>query len=187
MTGVVIIYFSMYGHVAKLASSLKAGVTAVPRVKASVYHVEETLNEDLLKALHGRAQGSRWHSAGLPHALRHAAGAACGGLWAGCGVLFSSSRVDLNRDISTSNARGEVHIAESREALTPRRRRRLWSNAAKSACSEMLTCSVGEKVSISQQADLIFDMAANNGSRELGTALQAEALCQESIAVCCMG
>ncbi|EEY53695.1 P25 protein [Phytophthora infestans T30-4] len=35
MTNVAIIYYSMYGHVAKLASSIKAGVTSVPGVKAS--------------------------------------------------------------------------------------------------------------------------------------------------------
>ncbi|KAF1773473.1 Flavoprotein-like domain [Phytophthora cactorum] len=52
MTNVAIIYYSMYGHVAKLASSIKAGVTAVPGVKASVYQIQETLNDDLLKALH---------------------------------------------------------------------------------------------------------------------------------------
>lgn len=48
----VAIYYSMYGHVAKLANSLKAGVTSVPGVKASVYQVQKTLNDDLLKALH---------------------------------------------------------------------------------------------------------------------------------------
>ncbi|KAE8975299.1 hypothetical protein PR003_g26061 [Phytophthora rubi] len=116
MTNVAIIYYSMYGHVAKLASSLKAGVTSVPGVKASVYQVQETLNEDLLKALHAPPRPDL--PIATPDVLKNADGIllgfptrfgmlpaqvkglfdACGGLWARgeligkpCGVFFSSA------------------------------------------------------------------------------------------------
>ncbi|KAE9006228.1 hypothetical protein PR001_g17261 [Phytophthora rubi] len=49
---VAMIYHSMYGHVVKLASSLQAGMTSVSGMKASDFKVQETLNSDLLKALH---------------------------------------------------------------------------------------------------------------------------------------
>ncbi|KAL4145430.1 hypothetical protein PRNP1_013101 [Phytophthora ramorum] len=115
MTNVAIIYYSMYGHVAKLASSIKAGVTSVPGVQASVYQVQETLSDDLRKALHAPPKSD------LPVAtadvLKNADGIllgfptrfgmlpaqvkglfdACGGLWANgaligkpCGVFFST-------------------------------------------------------------------------------------------------
>ncbi|KAF1795119.1 Flavoprotein-like domain [Phytophthora cactorum] len=89
MTNVAIIYYSMYGHVAKLASSIKAGVTAVPGVKASVYQIQETLNDDLLKALHAPPK---------PDLPVKGLFDACGGLWANgaligkpCGIFFSSA------------------------------------------------------------------------------------------------
>ncbi|KAE8905164.1 hypothetical protein PF005_g9005 [Phytophthora fragariae] len=66
MTNVAMIYSYMYGHVAKLASSLKAGVTAVPGVKASVYHVHETLYEDNSR-LCTRRRGRTYP---LPHRTR---------------------------------------------------------------------------------------------------------------------
>ncbi|KAE8982421.1 hypothetical protein PR003_g28464 [Phytophthora rubi] len=101
MTNVAISYYSMYGHVAKLASSLNAGVTSVPGVKAGVYQVPETLNEDVLKALHappghdltiahaGRAQGRRSQGSALATEARpdycHA-GRAPGRRWHSAGL-----------------------------------------------------------------------------------------------------
>ncbi|KAH7459571.1 hypothetical protein PRIC1_012653 [Phytophthora ramorum] len=115
MTNVAIIYYSMYGHVAKLASSIKAGVTSVPGVQASVYQVQETLSDDLRKALHAPPKSDL--PVATPDVLKNADGIllgfptrfgmlpaqvkglfdACGGLWANgaligkpCGVFFST-------------------------------------------------------------------------------------------------
>lgn len=115
MTNVAIIYYFMYSHVAKLASSIKAGVTSVLSVKASVYQVQETLNDDLLKALHASPKSDL--PIATPDVLKNADGIllgfptrfgmlpsqvkglfdACGGLWANgaligkpCGIFFSS-------------------------------------------------------------------------------------------------
>ncbi|KAF4132405.1 NADPH-dependent FMN reductase [Phytophthora infestans] len=116
MTNVAIIYYSMYGHVAKLASSIKAGVTSVPGVKASVYQIQETLSDDLLKALHAPPKSDL--PVATPDVLKSADGIllgfptrfgmlptqvkglfdACGSLWAKggligkpCGIFFSSA------------------------------------------------------------------------------------------------
>ncbi|KAG6618448.1 NAD(P)H:quinone oxidoreductase, type IV [Phytophthora cinnamomi] len=123
MTNVAIVYYSMYGHVAKLASSIKAGVTSVPGVKASVYQVQETLNDDLLKALHAPAKPDL--PIATPDVLKNADGIllgfptrfgmlpsqvkglfdACGGLWARgeligkpCGIFFSSASLGAGQE-----------------------------------------------------------------------------------------
>lgn len=119
MTNIAIVYYSMYGHVAKLASSIKAGVTSVPGVHAQLYQVSETLPEDLLKALHAPSKPADIPIA-TPQTLKDADGIllgfptrfgmlpsqvkglfdACGGLWANgalvgktCGFFFSTASV----------------------------------------------------------------------------------------------
>ncbi|GMF57543.1 unnamed protein product [Phytophthora fragariaefolia] len=116
MPSVAIIYYSMYGHVAKLASAIKSGVMAVPGVQASLYQVQETLHDDLLKALHAPPKPDL--PVATPDVLKDADGIllgfptrfgmlpsqvkglfdACGGLWANgaligkpCGIFFSSA------------------------------------------------------------------------------------------------
>jgi len=48
---VAIIIYSMYGHIAKLAESVKVGVESAGG-KAEILQVSETLSEDILKLLH---------------------------------------------------------------------------------------------------------------------------------------
>lgn len=118
MTKIAIVYYSMYGHVAKLAASIKAGVTSVPGVQASLYQVSETLPEDLLKALHAPPKPDL--PIATPQTLKDADGIllgfptrfgmlpsqvkglfdACGGLWANgaltgktCGIFFSTASI----------------------------------------------------------------------------------------------
>ncbi|RLN47302.1 hypothetical protein BBJ28_00002308 [Nothophytophthora sp. Chile5] len=52
MTNVAIIYYSTYGHIAKLAESVKEGVESVPGVTATIYQVAETLPEEVLSKMH---------------------------------------------------------------------------------------------------------------------------------------
>ncbi|KAF8999864.1 flavoprotein-like protein [Cyathus striatus] len=52
---VAIVIYSMYGHIAKMAESVKAGVEAAGG-KADVYQVPETLSKDILDLLHAPAK-----------------------------------------------------------------------------------------------------------------------------------
>ncbi|KAF4028060.1 putative P25 protein [Phytophthora infestans] len=82
MTNVAIIYYSMYGHVAKLASSIKAGVTSVPGVKASALHAPPksdlpVATPDVLKDADGTLLGFPTRFGGL--------------IGKPCGIFFSSA------------------------------------------------------------------------------------------------
>jgi len=48
---VAVIYYSMYGHIAKLAESVAAGAKAAG-AEVTIYRVPETLPEEVLKAMH---------------------------------------------------------------------------------------------------------------------------------------
>ena len=45
---VYVVYYSMYGHVAKLADEIKKGVSSVEGVEAKIWQVPETLPEEVL-------------------------------------------------------------------------------------------------------------------------------------------
>jgi len=47
-TKVYIVYYSMYGHVEKLAHEIKKGADSVEGVEAKLWQVPETLNEEIL-------------------------------------------------------------------------------------------------------------------------------------------
>jgi NAD(P)H dehydrogenase (quinone) len=49
---VVILFYSMYGHVEKLARSILEGVNKVEGVEGELWRVEETLHEDVLKKMY---------------------------------------------------------------------------------------------------------------------------------------
>eukprot|EP00891_Asterochloris_glomerata_P006879 jgi/Astpho2/6879/Aster-07878 len=51
-TNIAIIIYSMYGHVAKLAEKVKAGLDTVPGIKATIYRVPETLPQEVLTKMH---------------------------------------------------------------------------------------------------------------------------------------
>jgi len=48
---IAIIYYSMYGHVAKLAQTIKLGIEAAGST-ADIYQIAETLPNEILKAMH---------------------------------------------------------------------------------------------------------------------------------------
>lgn len=45
---IYVVFYSMYGHVARLAKKIKAGVDSVDGVEAVLFRVAETLSEDVL-------------------------------------------------------------------------------------------------------------------------------------------
>lgn len=55
-TKIYIIYYSMYGHVAKLAQRQKAGVDSVPGCEGVLYQVKETLSPDITAKMHAPPQ-----------------------------------------------------------------------------------------------------------------------------------
>lgn len=57
-TRVAIIYYSMYGHVGKLAAAVKAGVEEVPGVEAFLFQVPELLPEEVLGKMHAPPKDS---------------------------------------------------------------------------------------------------------------------------------
>ncbi|GLE07617.1 hypothetical protein PINS_up018220 [Pythium insidiosum] len=48
---IAIVYYSMYGHVARLAASVEQGARSVDGVSTTVYQVAETLSPDVLERL----------------------------------------------------------------------------------------------------------------------------------------
>lgn len=115
MTKIAIVYYSMYGHIAKMAESVKAGVESVTGVTAEIYQVAETLSEEVLGKMH--AQPKKDYPIATPDVLKDADGVlfgfptrfgsmpaqvkalfdACGGLWAAgalvgkpAGIFFST-------------------------------------------------------------------------------------------------
>jgi NAD(P)H dehydrogenase (quinone) len=53
MTKIAIVYYSLYGHVATMAESIKAGVEASgDSVTCDIYQVAETLPEEVLTKMH---------------------------------------------------------------------------------------------------------------------------------------
>jgi len=55
---VAIIIYSMYGHIAQLATSAKAGIEAAGGT-AAIYQIPETLSEDVLAKLHAPAKNEK--------------------------------------------------------------------------------------------------------------------------------
>ncbi|CAM6098984.1 unnamed protein product [Calypogeia fissa] len=52
VTKVWVIYYSMYGHVKKLAEEILKGANSVEGVEATLYQVPETLHHDVLAKMH---------------------------------------------------------------------------------------------------------------------------------------
>ncbi|GBG71367.1 hypothetical protein CBR_g8786 [Chara braunii] len=51
-TKVFVVYYSMYGHVAKMAQHIKKGVDSVAGCEGHLFQVPETLPEDVLQKMH---------------------------------------------------------------------------------------------------------------------------------------
>uniref|UniRef100_K3WM11 Flavodoxin-like domain-containing protein n=1 Tax=Globisporangium ultimum (strain ATCC 200006 / CBS 805.95 / DAOM BR144) TaxID=431595 RepID=K3WM11_GLOUD len=52
MTRIAIVYYSTYGHIAKMAEKIKEGVELVTGVSAEIYQVAETLSDEVLTKMH---------------------------------------------------------------------------------------------------------------------------------------
>ncbi|WP_460043060.1 NAD(P)H:quinone oxidoreductase [Pseudomonas sp. S2_H01] len=55
MTKVLILYYSMYGHIETLAQAVAEGARKVSDVTATVKRVPETMDAEIFKAAHGKA------------------------------------------------------------------------------------------------------------------------------------
>jgi NAD(P)H dehydrogenase (quinone) len=55
MTKVLILYYSMYGHIETLAQAVAEGACKVPDVTVTVKRVPETMDAEVFKAAHGKA------------------------------------------------------------------------------------------------------------------------------------
>lgn len=51
-TKIAVIYYSLYGHVAKMAERVKAGIDAVEGVEGHLFQVKETLSDEILEKMH---------------------------------------------------------------------------------------------------------------------------------------
>lgn len=114
MAKIAIVYYSTYGHIAKLAEAVKAGVEKTGAT-ATIYQIPETLSEDVLQKLY--AAPKKDHPLATPEVLKEADGIlfgfptrfgaapaqvralfdSTGGLWAGgalvgkpAGIFFST-------------------------------------------------------------------------------------------------
>ncbi|KAF5728982.1 putative Minor allergen Alt a [Tripterygium wilfordii] len=56
-TKVYIVYYSMYGHVAKLAEEIKKGTASVEGVEATIWQVPETLTGEVLEKMGAAPKG----------------------------------------------------------------------------------------------------------------------------------
>ncbi|KAL6778714.1 FAP191C [Auxenochlorella protothecoides x Auxenochlorella symbiontica] len=52
MARIAVIYYSTYGHIAKLAQRVLVGARAVDGVTADIFQVKETLSDDILAKIH---------------------------------------------------------------------------------------------------------------------------------------
>ncbi|GAB9465397.1 Nad quinone oxidoreductase [Globisporangium polare] len=52
MTKIAIVYYSTYGHIAKMAEAIKEGVEKVTGATAEIYQIAETLPEEVLSKMH---------------------------------------------------------------------------------------------------------------------------------------
>ena len=55
MAKVLVLYYSMYGHIETLAQAVAEGASKVPGVTVTVKRVPETMNPEAFKAAHGKA------------------------------------------------------------------------------------------------------------------------------------
>ncbi|KAF1331196.1 Nad quinone oxidoreductase, partial [Globisporangium splendens] len=72
MTKIAIIYYSTYGHIAKMAEKIKEGVELVTGVSAEIYQVTETLPDEVLAKMH--AAPKKDHPIATPDVLKEADG-----------------------------------------------------------------------------------------------------------------
>jgi NAD(P)H dehydrogenase (quinone) len=72
MTKLAIVYYSTYGHIAKMAEKVKEGVESVEGVTAEIYQVAETLPEEVLAKMH--APPKKDHPIATPDVLKEADG-----------------------------------------------------------------------------------------------------------------
>jgi NAD(P)H dehydrogenase (quinone) len=105
MTRIAIVYYSLYGHVGKLAEAVKVGAKRVPGVDAQLYQVAETLPSDILQKMGAPPKPDL--PVATPDVLKNSDGVlfgiptrfgmlpsqvkglfdACGGLWATGGLV----------------------------------------------------------------------------------------------------
>lgn len=52
MTKIYVVFYSMYGHIYKLAEKVKEGIDSVEGVEGILYQVPETLPEEVLEKMH---------------------------------------------------------------------------------------------------------------------------------------
>ncbi|KAK1944170.1 Quinone-oxidoreductase QR2 [Phytophthora citrophthora] len=71
-TNIAIIYYSVYGHAAKLAESIKEGVDSVPGVEGTIYQFAETLSDEILTKMH--APPKKDYPIATPNTLEEADG-----------------------------------------------------------------------------------------------------------------
>lgn len=55
MTKVLVLYYSMYGHIETMANAVADGARAVPGVEVTVKRVPETMSDEIFKAAGGKA------------------------------------------------------------------------------------------------------------------------------------
>src|SRR2546426_266694 len=72
MTKIAIVYYSTYGHIAKMAESIKEGVESVEGVTAEIYQIAETLPEEVLTKMY--AAPKKDHPIATPDVLKAADG-----------------------------------------------------------------------------------------------------------------
>eukprot|EP01127_Copromyxa_protea_P003164 TRINITY_DN13020_c0_g1_i1.p1 TRINITY_DN13020_c0_g1~~TRINITY_DN13020_c0_g1_i1.p1 ORF type:complete len:221 (-),score=57.84 TRINITY_DN13020_c0_g1_i1:35-664(-) len=61
MTRVLVVFYSTYGHIAKLAKAQAEGAAAVAGVEVRVRRVAETLSEEILTKMHALDAQKAWH------------------------------------------------------------------------------------------------------------------------------
>lgn len=72
MTKIAIVYYSTYGHIAKMAEKVKEGVESVEGVTAEIYQVQETLSDEILGKMH--APPKKDYPIATPDVLKEADG-----------------------------------------------------------------------------------------------------------------
>ncbi|QRV76531.1 NAD(P)H:quinone oxidoreductase, type IV [Ceratobasidium sp. AG-Ba] len=107
---VAIITYSMYGHIAKLAESIKAGVESAGKgANATIYQIAETLPEEVLAKMHAPPKPA--YPVIQPAELWKAFWDATGGLWAQgalygkyAGVFVSTGTLGGGQEMTASSA-----------------------------------------------------------------------------------
>ena len=59
-TKVYIVFYSMYGHIYKMAQAVEAGAKSVPDTQVSLFQVKETLSDEVLTKMHALDAKKAW-------------------------------------------------------------------------------------------------------------------------------